>query len=389
MGRVVAALGFHAACIALVMAAVPFPSAFDELQHLSFIRWSELHPEIFPHYEALRVLTPDLKAWAGETWLYHPAPYYLLLGVLDRVAHSILALRLLNAGLSLGAIAALLLIGFKELKTEGERWVYAAVLIAFPKLAILGGMINNDNLALCVTAIGLLALIRWRDRSKDWLIALALAAAGWTKLTVLLMVGFALVFLALQLRRWSPRAFLWPAAGAALGILPNLVNLARYGAPLWHGMAQYTPPAGRVHLDFLGYARVFGRALVQGWSALEPSSIPSLMGAAVVLAGGAAFCVVRWRRSPVPAALVLATAPTLALHFWFGWQAYLRDGFLYEAQSRYYYVVWPGFALAAAMLWGEWRGPVRTTMTATTATLLFTGTAAFCIPLALMAGAIR
>jgi hypothetical protein len=380
-----AAIAFHAACIALVITFVPFPSAFDELQHLSFVRWIERHPELFPHYEAMRVLTPDLRRWAGATWLPHPSPYYFLMAALDQASGSILGLRLANAVLSLGAVAALLATGFRELRTDGERTVYAVALVAFPKLAVVGGMINNDNLTLAVAAFGLFALLRWRDRPGDWTIAIALAVAGWTKLTALLMLGFALGFLALQLRPRGLRPYASAAIGGALGALPTLVNLARYGAPLWHGMAQYTPPAQRVHLDFGGYAALFSREMVDSWAALQPSNPFCLLGAAVVLAAGVVLCATRWRRDPAPVALVLATVPAVMLHLWFGWQAYLRDGFLHEAQTRYYYVVWPGFALAAAILWGAWRGPARTTLTGVTAASLFAGTAAFCIPLALLA----
>jgi hypothetical protein len=386
---IAAAVLFHAACVALVMAAVPFPSTFDELQHLSFVRWSELHPDLFPRYEAMRVLAPDLRTWKGETILYHPAPYYLLMAALDQATHSIVALRLANAALSIGAVIALLVVGFRDLSTCAERAIYAAVLVTFPKLAVVGAMINNDNLTLCAAALGLLALMRWRDRPDDWLIALALAAAGWTKLTAFLMLGFALGFLALQLGRRQPKAFLWPLAGSALGSLPYLVNLVRYGAPLWHGNALYTPPAQRVALDVGGYLAFFGKGMVRSWAALEPSNMPSLLGAAILLAAGAVLCVIRWGRASVPVALILAAVPALALHAWFGWQAFVRDGFLDAAQVRYYYAVWPGFALGAAILWRAWRGPVRTVLTTTTGALLFAGTAAFCVPAALLVGAIR
>jgi hypothetical protein len=40
----------------------------------------------------------------------------------------------------------------------------------------------------------------------------------------------------------------------------------------------------------------------------------------------------------------------LLLHFWFGWRAFQEDGYLGTAQIRYYYVLWPGFALAAVLL---------------------------------------
>ncbi len=88
--------------------------------------------------------------------------------------------------------------------------LYAAMVVMFPKLAVVGGMVNNDNLGVLATGIAIFGLVRWQgttDRCAAALVALGMALAGWTKLTVLLMVGIAL-FAAEVLRLWHERA--WP-----------------------------------------------------------------------------------------------------------------------------------------------------------------------------------
>jgi hypothetical protein len=76
----------------------------------------------------------------------------------------------------------------------------------------------------------------------------------------------------------------------------------------------------------------------------------------------------------------------MLLHFWFEWSEWLRDGYLDQAQARYYYALWPGFALALALLWPLHKGPARTVIASVTGASLVMSSAAFCIPLALVAG---
>ena len=61
---------------------------------------------------------------------------------------------------------------------------------------------------------------------------------------------------------------------------------------------------------------------------------------------------------------------TLAIHISFGWQAFQAIGEMTYAQPRYYYAVWPGMALAAAIavmaLPGRWRDYSMIVLLATT-----------------------
>ncbi|HVQ69479.1 MAG TPA: hypothetical protein VMT08_18460, partial [Bradyrhizobium sp.] len=63
----------------------------------------------------------------------------------------------------------------------------------------------------------------------------------------------------------------------------------------------------------------------------------------------------------IAAAYVVSTVVTLTIHIFSGWQAFQAIGDMTYAQPRYYYGVWPGMALAAAIAVmalpaGRWRG---------------------------------
>jgi hypothetical protein len=388
MGRWIfwGALVFWALCAAVVMATVPFPAALDELQHVSFIRWEALHPAAFPRYETMRVLTPDLAHWAGPTWLTHPSPYYHAFGLLDRLAGGhVLALRLTNTALSLAAIATMLRAAGPRLASDGERLVFGVVLVLFPKAEVVAGLVNNDNAALLVAALAFLGFLRWREGHGERLIGAALAAGGFVKLTVLVMLApaFALLALLTPPRRWRDLA--WPALGAALGLIPTLVNLARYGRPVWLSPVQYTPLEQRPSWSFARYALRFGHGLAETWGALEPTNAVALYGAGLAL-GFAAFAAARPRRRPVAAAMALAILPALAAQLTFGWRDFQAQGFIFDGTARYYYVLWPGVALGLAQLWGDARPTLaRRVLTPTIALALAAGSVPVCFALLALA----
>jgi uncharacterized membrane protein YhaH (DUF805 family) len=349
-----------------------FPASLDELQHFSLIRTLEASPRLFPAYDSLRDLDPrTLQFTAQANYLNHPSPYYLLMGLVDRAAHgSVLALRLTDLGLSTLAVLIMLVAGFRALAGWKERALFALLLVLFPKLGAVAGLINNDNAALLATAIAFLGLVEWQRRpsaATGLLLAAGLALCGWTKLTVFLMAGFAVVIAeALRVAR-SRRAPLVAygalAAGFGIGAAPTLLNLLSYGRVLHHSTAQAVPLALRVHLSFGRYAVIFMGNMVAKWAAVEPSTILQALGLALVLALAIAAIAVGSRRLRdargdrtaaawrVAIALMAATLPVLLLHLYFGWRTYVEDGFVDMAQARYYYGVWPGFALGLALLW--------------------------------------
>src|SRR5215218_11524094 len=56
----------------------PFPTEFDELQHLSVIRAQQEAPSLFPDHRAERILSlPSLAAWTDKpNYIPHPPLYF-------------------------------------------------------------------------------------------------------------------------------------------------------------------------------------------------------------------------------------------------------------------------------------------------------------------------
>ncbi len=380
------ALAFHALNGLLAALMDRFPSSLDELQHLSFIRAMQARPRLLPDYDNLRVLAGPAGGFTdAPNYLNHPSPYYLLMAPLDRLTGgSVLGLRLVNLGLSLAAVAILLVAGFQVLKGWRERAVFAGALVLFPKLGAVAGLINNDNGALLAVAVAVFGLVAWQrapSRGAALILALGVTLCGWTKLTVLLMIG-ASVVIAEALRLWRGRtladmaAYAVLAAGFAIAAIPSLANLAAYGRLLHHSDVFTVPMAERITLSFLQYVWLFLGYMAEKWAALEPTDLIQRLGLALVvaLAATAVFLGLRerdgdtsdpdeqagWR---VAVAMILATLPILAIHIYFGWRTYREDGFLEMAQMRYYYGLWPGFALGLGLLWlrfprPAWRRPL-------------------------------
>ncbi|MFL5179740.1 MAG: hypothetical protein ACJ8CQ_04280, partial [Microvirga sp.] len=57
----------------------PFPTEFDELQHLSVIRAQREAPSLFPDHRTEQILSlPSLSAWTDTpNYIPHPPLYYL------------------------------------------------------------------------------------------------------------------------------------------------------------------------------------------------------------------------------------------------------------------------------------------------------------------------
>ena len=380
------ALAFHALNGGFAVLMDRFPSSLDELQHLSFIRSMEARPSLLPNYDALRTLSGSASGFTdAPNYLNHPSPYYLLMGPIDRLTGgSIVGLRLANLSLSLAAVAILLVAGFRVLKRWRERAVFAGALVLFPKLGAVAGLINNDNGAILAVAVAVLGLVAWqRDpgRRSALLLAAGLALCGWTKLTVLLMVAFSVV-IAEGLRLWRARkledlaAYAIVGAGFALAAIPSLSNLAAYGRLLHHTDSFTVPIAQRADLGFGQYVWLFLRYMAEKWAALEPTDLIQRLGLGLVVILAAAVVSVGLRTSKSDASdteeaagwriacgAILATLPVLAIHIYFGWRTFREDGFLEMAQMRYYYGLWPGFALGLGLLWlrfprPAWRRPL-------------------------------
>jgi hypothetical protein len=344
---------FAAVTVAMAL-LMPYPSTFDELAHLSVARAQYEHPAPFADASGYRMLREDDPTqWtAAPNYINHPPLYYLAIGQMLRVTSDVHVLRLANVALALAALALGLWAGVRFLAAGGDKAVFAVLLACFPKAPVIGGIVNNDNLASLAAAIVFAGLT---GAGGAWLLGLGLAVAGWTKLTALVSLGaVVIVERGRRLARGGiarPFAHLWPVAlGLAIGALPYLVNYARTGHLLYVNDAVFwVAPAERPQLDLWGYAALFWLMLAGKWSAAE-YQLPVIASVTLALAP-VLFAVAGSRGDRRVGAIgwpyLAALAVTLAIHFWFGWNEFLRNGDQTIAQARYYAVLWPGIALAA------------------------------------------
>ena len=263
--------------------------------------------------------------------------------------------RIVNAFLSACALVIMFVAVRRRFSSDVVSPALFAIFAAtFPKAAVVGGMVNNDNLAAVAGAAlfgGMLGL-----PGAGWWIMAGLAGAGWTKLTA--FIGLAAVagvwlgidFLAGRIKLADRRVIL-AGIGLALGAIPYLVTFVRIGQLLWVNEAVWrVPGAQRLHLDPLGFTRWFFEGMVMKWPASEFAySLPAallILLAPLILAGIG----LRHRASRSwGAAYAAGLAVLLAIHFGFGWRSYQTLGDLTITQTRYYNILWPGIALMAAM----------------------------------------
>lgn len=362
---------------------VPFPTAYDELQHLSFIHALRDAPTLFPHYGHYRVLTADLRGWTDAlNYIAHPPLYYLLLAPFG---DHVVLLRAINLATALAGFALCADAGFRALETNGQRITYLLLLLVFSKPALIAGMINNDNLVLLETGVLfrlLVVPVRVRDaresghpdRSLDsrfrgndireirgrlvnaGAVAAVLAVAGWTKFNA--FVGLAmwvgLLHVAALLRRderpFGRTSFIL-LAGVICGAVPALRNLATMGTVAYVPVEfLFVEPAARPHYDGLQFVAAFLGKI--GVKIFFMDGVIDLMPAIGVLALTGAFAPFATASRGVQEPAVAAWLATLAfacLHILYGWNSFRTLGSMSDAQSRYYGMLWPGFALAATL----------------------------------------
>lgn len=339
----------------LVALLVPFPSSYDELQHLSVVRAQFEHPALFADPRRYLVLRQDdLARWSStKNYINHPAFYYLAMSVVPYVAHSILVARLVNVVLAVATLVLVVRAGLSRFASRFGQAAFAIVAASFPKAALIGGMVNNDNLAGLAGAIVFAGLMGVGQ--AGWMLGIGLALAGWTKLTALIALSIVVAadrgWQVLKGRDRRKLGLARIAVGAGVGMLPYLVNVVETGHVLYVNEAVFRAPAAdRPAVDLAGFAAFFFRSLAMKWPAAE-FGLP-LWAAAALLAmclGLAGIGIASDRASArIGLAFAVALAATLAIHCWFGWSAYQRIGDQTIAQTRYYNVLWPGIALAAA-----------------------------------------
>lgn len=369
--RVIVALviGMHILIAMFFAFNAPYPNPFDELAHVSAVREQLAHPTLFPDMSAYRLLdADDSSRWSGAgNYLNHPSLYYLAMAAFSGVTDAILPARLLNVVLSTIALALVIYAGWRRFDSMFGRAVFAVAAAAFPKQPVIAGGVNNDNLASCAAAIVFVGMMA--NRGAHWWLAAGLALAGWTKLTALL--ALAAVVGCRQLAqsvagmvRWISRENIVIATGLVIGCVPYLVNLLQFGQLLYVNEDHFRVPVdARPALDMLAFLQLFLSQLAMKWPAAE-YGLPLAVAAPLALLApvlAVAASVTRRGVASVGVPYLAGIAVMLAIHAWFGWNAYQRIGDLTIAQARYYNVLWPGIVFAAAMMIAPPGKPARWT----------------------------
>ncbi|MFB0873577.1 MULTISPECIES: hypothetical protein [unclassified Sphingobium] len=350
-----AIVAVYAAMLIGVALAVPFPNWIDELGHFSMIRAHVDAPTLFPDWSSYRMLdVADLSRWSDDpNYINHPALYYLLLAPLFALSADPLLFRLVNAAMAAGALVLMLVTVRRRCGDAVSPVWFGFAAAAFPKAVVVGGAINNDNLAMLAASF-LFAGVMGMPGAGWWLLA-GLAMAGWTKLTAFVALSaVAGCWLALRMVRgevrWSDPLIGCAGAGVIIGAVPYLVTLARTGSLVWvHAATWYVPPGERAALDFPGFVAYFLRTVAHKWSAAEGAFPVWVVAAVLALMAGTAVLGARARVARLPVlAYGFGTAMLFAIHLIFGWRSFEALGDLTIAQARYYNILWPGVALGIA-----------------------------------------
>ncbi len=330
-----------------------FPSHFDEQAHFSVIKHQFEHLNLFQDTRQYKLVEIDnFNVWSEvNNYINHPSLYYIISSFIFGATDSFLVLRLFNVALIVAATVLTIYAARHFLADAPSRIMFAVFLVSFPKSALIGGMINNDNFAMLAAALVFAGLSGGRYATV--LIAVGLALAGWTKLTALialsLVVGVKIIL--------DGRATIFGKAGvaagtgAAVGAAPFLVNLIRDGQLFFTNTVIYgRPPEVRLNATFLDYLEFFLTQIVVKWPAAE-GGLPFAVALIILLfpLGLAIMGTVRVATvRNIGLAYLAGIAGTFALHIAFGWQSFQTIGDDTIAQTRYYNVLWPGIALAAA-----------------------------------------
>lgn len=369
---ILAFLLVHGAAALLIALRSPYPASLDERQHVSYVLHVKTHGDLVPDPARMHVLNDGpTPGFAAElNYLQHPSFYYWLLSPFADAAvdarTNAARLRLVNLAVSLAAVAVILAAGMALLGDPTARLAFAATVVLCPKVMVVAGMVNNDNLALlggglAFWGLGLMARDGPGPRT-GLLIGGGLALAGLAKLTGALTVGFLVVFahalLWSEWRRADARNLgTHLAAGIGLGMIgaqPYLANLVVFGAPLPQAAHLWALNLGPKIVGPLTFFVYFMKRFARSWSVFR--SDPLAVAALLLVVGMAMATARRWRRtmaavSPAPvlaAAGLAAVVAVLAVDFAVVYRVHLTNGFASGVTMRYLLPLWPAIALGAA-----------------------------------------
>ena len=346
----------------------PFPTEFDELAHLSYIKAMAEAPALFARHDRLKLLDADrLSSWSNErNYLSHPTAYYLMMSPLigDEIDQSdITVLRLTNIAIGMTAILAVFVALMVRVKSDAAFVAGASLMALCPMASVVNASIGNDALTLPAGALALLGSLRLIGKGPGPVTAvlagLALAVAGLAKLNAGLLIGVFLLtvhIVALRNQPWREARWIGHVLIVALfglaGIAPYLVNLLRFGSVIhvdvgFH-VAQIPGPEPWLLPQ---YAMWFVQALGDTWSAYEPADffefgqLILLLGLSVLACRSVVPPALRWTACGALAAVVIV----LPIHLGFAYDLHVETLHLSAAQSRYYLALVPVLTFAAAV----------------------------------------
>ncbi len=373
----------HLSTVNLISTLAKFPTGIDELQHLSYIYHVKRHPEWIPDYTRMYLIDLEKPDTFTEkrNWLWHPSFYYQALKVLVDpgkvpLDDAVSRLRRVNMAISGLAVAFLLAFGLRYLAGPEETIVFAAAITMIPKMGVMGGMINVDNLAILGGAITLFGLARFLkgniSLSTAALVGSGFAIGGLSKLSAGGMLGMWILFCHLpsaarflKFERKDVAYLLCLLAFAAVGVSPYVGNLFVHGTPLFIdpsvypmrddilGLAEYTvrflgalmaswSPFVFDSIDMIALFSLLGLSVFGTWRALSPGGAPGRRPLGILIAAGFA-------------SIVLG----IGLNIWVTYELHLATGFMPKVFLRFYLPLWGGIAAGTALGIGALATPAR------------------------------
>ena len=170
----------------------------DIIAHLSYIESLHTHPELFPKFENMSMIT---NKNAGNYLGHPPLYYYLMNTVYDKnmsVVGNVDNFRTLNTIIFLTSFLLMLYIGFGTKMTLLAHFAYVSLLSSLPMYAYLGSSINNDNLAILGGVVFLIGLRRFLQQKYTnmtyFIVGLGIFLAYFGKFTAALLVFFSILF---------------------------------------------------------------------------------------------------------------------------------------------------------------------------------------------------
>ncbi len=332
----------HVSSSVFVARKAEFPTNIDERAHYSYVVEMSERPALLPAYEGMRLWDLEAGDWSDErNYLNHPSPYYLFLAAFPR---DVATLRVVNVVISALAVGLLCIFGLRHLGDPLQHILFASAVTLCPKAQALGGLINNDNLALLAGAVVLWGLAQPRSSGSALWIGLGFALGALSKLTAGLLLGLVAALAHVRdVASLRPRYLVVLSVFAALAVAPYLANLVEYGAPLYVNVDYHVvPEARRLALEAPDFAVRFLTLVATTWAAFEPgmlfetATFLALLGLALI------------SRNRLSIYALAAAAAVLAIHLVFQYRLHLETGHLGGANFRYYLPVWPFLALGAA-----------------------------------------